>query len=105
MSLQVLLLIWLGFALLSTAMPRHCMDILPGRKLSRIQQRLLQLVGALLLAVSCYLAIQADGLHYGLTGWTGLLTLALVVLVVLLSYRPSWLPGSCLAAVAAVAML
>ena len=42
MTLIALVLVWLGFALVAIAMPRHCMDILPERKLTHRQQRLLQ---------------------------------------------------------------
>jgi len=95
MSVQALLLVWLGFALLCLAMPRHCMDILPGRKLSTVHKRLLQLGGAVLLFISARSSVAADGLGIGLTAWTGLLTLALVLQALLLSYLPRLLPASC----------
>lgn len=94
MSLQALCLAWLGLVLLCAAMPRHAMDMLPGRKLTVLQKRLLQLAGVVVLLCSGRAAIAVDDVAYGLTGWVGLLTLALVLLSVLLSWRPRWVAGS-----------
>lgn len=104
MSLDSLLLAWLGFALLCLAMPRHCMDILPGRKLRVWQKQLLQAGGGVLLVCSAGVAIAASGVALGLTGWAGLLTLVLVLLSILLSGRPRWLPGSCVVIVLVAAL-
>jgi len=98
MNLIALALVWLGFALVAIAMPRHCMDILPERKLTHRQQRLLQGTGAGLLVLSAWTAVVASGLGFGLAAWAGLLTLALVAQAMLLAYKPRWLPGSCGAA-------
>ena len=97
MTLIALVLVWLGFALLSIAMPRHRMDILPKRKLTHRQQRLLQGIGAGLLVLSGWAAVVGSGLGAGLATWAGLLTLALTVQAMLLTYKPRWLPGSCVA--------
>lgn len=95
MSPAALLLAWLGFALFCLAMPRHCMDILPGRKLTAWQQRLLTLAGAVLLLFSARTAIATSGIALGLTSWAGLLTLTLILQSLLLTYLPRLLPGSC----------
>ncbi|MCV6589188.1 MAG: DUF3325 domain-containing protein [Marinobacterium sp.] len=90
MTATVFLLSWQACVLLCLAMPRHCMDMLPGRRLNRLQQRGLQLLAALALLSAPVLAIQADGPGIGLACWLGILSLVIMAQALLLAWRPKW---------------
>lgn len=88
MSIQTLLLIWLGYSALALGMPRHQQALLPKHRLpSRIAQGV-KVIGLGLLGVSGWWAVETSSLGIGLVAWTGLLTLALVTFNVVLTYRP-----------------
>ena len=90
MTATVFLLSWQACVLLCLAMPRHCMDLLPGRRLKPLQQRGLQLLATLALLSAAVLAVQADGPGIGLASWLGVLSLVVTAQALLLAWRPQW---------------
>lgn len=60
------------------------------------EQRLLLATGWLLLAASTWLCILADGVGYGLMVLLGLVAVCSLLIMMLISFRPAWLPVSML---------
>jgi hypothetical protein len=96
MTLLALALAYSGFCSLCLAMDRHHADLF-GTRPSAGRARLLYWGGWTLLALALWLSIAAHGVAVGSVLWVGLLSVAAVTLVLLLTYRPR------LAAVAALA--
>jgi hypothetical protein len=79
-----------GFSILALAMNRHHKQIW-RREPSRRRQWLLRLAGSWLLLSSLGLCQAQVGWASGLVWWTGLLTVAALLVILLLTYRPNWL--------------
>lgn len=62
------------------------------------EQRFLLATGWLLLLASGWLCILADGVGYGLMVLLGLVTVCSLMIMMLISFRPAWLPVSMLLA-------
>lgn len=78
----------LGFAALALSMSRHHQQVW-RRAPSRRRQGLLRLVGRALLLAALGLCQMHAGWASGLVWWTGLLTAAALLVIVLLTYRPN----------------
>ncbi|MED7668423.1 DUF3325 domain-containing protein [Pseudomonas moraviensis subsp. stanleyae] len=85
--LLALLLTYAGFSVLCLSMARHHAELL-GHKPSAVRQRALALAGWLLLALSLWAAVTANGWSFGLVDWFAVLMLSALALVLLLPYRP-----------------
>lgn len=86
------LLCYVGFTALCLSMERHYSDLLAGKPSLR-RRRLLKATGWLLLAVSIWTAVSAEGWTMGLVKWSAVLMASAVLLVFLLPYRPRWVLG------------
>ena len=85
--LLALLLTYAGFTALCLSMPRHHAELL-GHKPSTRRRRGLALAGWLLLTLSLWAAVAANGWSFGLVDWFAVLMLSALALVLLLPYRP-----------------
>ncbi|MFJ2536927.1 DUF3325 domain-containing protein [Pseudomonas sp. NPDC087614] len=85
--LLALLLCYAGFTALCLSMPRHHDELL-GHKPSARRRRGLLLAGGLLLCVSFWAAVTANGWSFGLVDWVAVLMISALTLVLLLPYRP-----------------
>ncbi|ANY15552.1 DUF3325 domain-containing protein [Bordetella pseudohinzii] len=100
MSAAAFCLAYAGFCALSMAMARH-FEAVFGRGLRTGLRRALRAAGALALGLSLFLCARMDGWSYGIVLWTGMLTLAGLLLIWVMTYRPrlAWGGGAaCLAA-------
>ncbi|KQQ50743.1 hypothetical protein ASF84_20960 [Pseudomonas sp. Leaf127] len=86
------LLCYGGFTALCLSMERHYSDLLAGKPSLR-RRRVLKVVGWLLLCVSAWAAVSAEGWTLGLVKWSAVLMASAVLLVFLLPYRPRWVLG------------
>ncbi|WP_084399861.1 DUF3325 domain-containing protein [Henriciella aquimarina] len=86
-SLLSLLISFAGLALLALSMDRHYRQVFGGFGSVRHSQRV-RLAGWGLLALALGILFAARGFAWGLTIWTGLLTIAAVALILLLTYAP-----------------
>ncbi|WP_256809530.1 DUF3325 domain-containing protein [Pseudomonas siliginis] len=82
-----LLLTYAGFTALCLSMPRHHAELL-GAKPSTRRRQGLAVAGWLLLALSLWAAVAANGWSFGLVDWFAVLMLSALALVLLLPYRP-----------------
>ncbi|WP_435034915.1 DUF3325 domain-containing protein [Pseudomonas neuropathica] len=85
--LLALLLTYAGFTALCLSMPRHHDELL-GHKPSTRRRQGLTLAGWLLLSLSLWAAVSANGWSFGLVDWFAVLMLSALALVLLLPYRP-----------------
>ncbi|MGY2374199.1 DUF3325 domain-containing protein [Pseudomonas sp. SDO524_S393] len=85
--LVALLMCYAGFTALCLATDRHHGELL-RRKLSARRRLVLRIVGAGLLSVSIWPAVDAAGWAQGLVEWCAVLMLSALLLVLLLPYRP-----------------
>jgi hypothetical protein len=85
--LLALLLCYAGFTALCLSRPRHHEELL-GHKPSLSRQRSLGGAGWLLLGLSLWAAVAANGWSFGLVDWFAVLMLSALALVLLLPYRP-----------------
>jgi hypothetical protein len=80
-----------GLAALAIAMPRH------ARTLSAMAgtrgRFVVRLCGSLLLGLSLTALVQHDGWQVAAVGFAGVVTLSGLVVAVLLSWRPRWVPA------------
>ncbi|MBD8492466.1 DUF3325 domain-containing protein [Pseudomonas syringae] len=83
------LLCYGGFTALCLSMERHYSDLLAGTPSLR-RRRAFKAGGWLLLAVSAWAAVSAEGWTMGLVKWSAVLMASAVLLVFLLPYRPRW---------------
>lgn len=86
------LLCYGGFTALCLSMERHYNDLLAGKPSLR-RRRVLKAGGWLLLCVSAWAAVSAEGWTLGLVKWSAVLMASGVLLVFLLPYRPRWVLG------------
>ncbi|PWE41603.1 DUF3325 domain-containing protein [Pseudomonas prosekii] len=85
--LLALLLCYGGFTALCLSMDRHHADLL-GRKPTARRRRVMRVGGWLLLTLSLWAGVSANGWGLGLVEWFAVLMLSALVLVLLLPYRP-----------------
>ncbi len=85
--LLALLLCYAGFTALCLSMPRHHDELL-GHKPSARRRQGLKIGGWLLLCLSLWAAVTANGWSFGLVDWFAVLMLSALALVLLLPYRP-----------------
>ncbi|MGV7030423.1 DUF3325 domain-containing protein [Methylobacterium symbioticum] len=86
-----------GFGALALSLDRHHRDALGGRvPAGRIVPQ--RLGGWALILLSLAAAVALEGWNFGPVQWIGALTGAALLVVALLSYRPSWLRPAALAA-------
>ncbi|AZY52080.1 DUF3325 domain-containing protein [Bordetella avium] len=107
MSVAAFFLAYAGFAALSLAMERHFEDVF-DRPPPPALQRWLRTGGTLALAASLWLCARVSGWSYGIVLWTGLLTVAGLLLIGIMTYRPrlAWATGAaCLALSPLLSML
>lgn len=79
-----------GFATLSLAMPRHLRDVTGTAQVSVACRVSLRGLGSSALGLSGLACILARNAPIGVVQWCGVLSLAAVLVVLLLSYRPRW---------------
>lgn len=84
------LLCYVGFTALCLSMTRHYGDLLGGPALTVRRAGLLKLGGWLLLALSSWVAVAADGWGFGLVNWFAVLMASVMLLVLLMPFRPRW---------------
>lgn len=87
MPLIGLLLCVAGFASMALAMSKHQREVL-GRVQGPGRQMALRLGGWGLLCLALWLCLETWGVSIGLVSWTGLLTVAAIVVVLTLTYLP-----------------
>lgn len=80
----------LAFVWLAQSMPRHSKQIW-GRALSGANEQLHRKAGFVLLILVFIFQWQLLGIAYALLIWSGLSTLASLIVALVLSYRPRWL--------------
>lgn len=97
MTTTSLALSFLGFVALALAMDRHHGQVLDGRPDPRFRT-LMRVAGTALLGFSAVPCVVAHGWSIGLTWWLGVLTAAVLPVVLLLTYRPQAIPPLALAA-------
>ncbi|PCR97429.1 hypothetical protein CP336_06700 [Pseudomonas fluorescens] len=85
--LLALLLCYAGFTALCLSMPRHHDELL-GHKPSNRRAKSLKLAGWLLLCLSLWAAVAANGWGFGLVDWFAVLMISALLLVLLMPYRP-----------------
>ncbi|MDI2141978.1 MULTISPECIES: DUF3325 domain-containing protein [unclassified Pseudomonas] len=85
--LLALLLCYAGFMSLCLSMPRHHDELL-GHKSSTRRAKSLKFAGWLLLCLSLWVAVAANGWGFGLVDWFAVLMFSALVLVLLMPYRP-----------------
>jgi hypothetical protein len=81
------LLCYGGFTALCLSMERHYAQLL-GRKSSLKARRGLRFVGWLLLGLALWAAVSVGGWAFGLVRWCAVLMLSVLLLVMLMPYRP-----------------
>lgn len=97
-----LALCFAGFGALALSLDRHHRDALGGRvPAARILPQRLGGWGLILLSLAA--AVMLEGWNFGPVQWIGALTGAALLVVALLSYRPSWLRPAALAALPSAA--
>lgn len=86
MALASFILAFAGFSLLALSLGKHYRDLF-GTVPSRRRERLLQLSGWVVVALSPLPVVTAAGLSAGITFWAGLLTTAALSIALLLAWR------------------
>lgn len=107
MIMAALFLVYAGFAALALAMDRHY-EALFDRALPPSCRLPLRLAGGGALAVSLWLCGATYGWSYGLVEWIGMLAVAGLVLIWVLTYKPALaiaLGAGCLVAAPVLALL
>ena len=88
MSIAAFLLAYGGFAALALAMDRHYEDLF-SQPITRSRRVLLRWVGWFGLALSLWACASVYGWAYGMTEWIGMLAIAGLMLIWILTYRPA----------------
>jgi hypothetical protein len=82
-------LTFMGFVMLSQAMPRHYSQARLQRKNPpKKHQFVLRTSGSACLIAACVICTTSKGIAVGLVYWTGLITLAVFILTLFLTYYP-----------------
>ncbi len=85
------LLGYVGMTSMSAVMPKHYRQMRPsGLELSPSRRRVYRAVGAALLLLAAGLCVNAQGLAIGLVHFCGVLTIAALASVAVLSFKPRW---------------
>ena len=77
----------LGFGALALSMAKHYRDVF-GVRVSSARQTILRLSGLAFLGFALVLTLVARGPSIGLVTWVGLLTVALLLVAISLTYAP-----------------
>jgi len=88
MSLAAFLLAYGGFAALALAMDRHYEAVFDSA-ISARRRLMLRWLGSIGLAASLWASVAVYGWSYGLTEWIGILAIAGLLLIWILTYRPA----------------
>ena len=88
MALTAFCLAYAGFAALSLAMERHYEDVF-RRRLPAAHRRMLRFLGWAGLAASLWVCAAVYGWSYGVAEWIGMLAIAGLLLIWVLTYRPA----------------
>lgn len=83
------LLSYMGFTALCLSMPRHYGELLSGT-ISPARARLVKLAGWMLLTLSMWASVAADGWGFGLVQGVAVLMASVMLLVFLMPFRPGW---------------
>ena len=85
------LFIFTGFIALSLSMKRHFKQCSPQRRMPSLKLLFVfRLAGYISLIISMSLCMIAQDLGLGLVLWFGLLTIAALLQLLLLTYKPQW---------------
>ena len=79
--------LYLGLLALSLSLKRHSGQVWSGKKLSRMQIIWLRIVGWAGLIVSAIICMEQQGTCVGFIFWLGLLTIAIFIQVIILTYQ------------------
>ena len=85
------LLIVVGFGFLALSMENHWHQVHGQNGPSRSHQKLLRVMGGLLLAAALILCLKADNAAMAALVWVMLLAFGVAVIASLLSWQPRWL--------------
>ncbi|HAE26702.1 MULTISPECIES: DUF3325 domain-containing protein [Hyphomonas] len=105
MYLLALCLAFCGMALICVSMTKHYAQVFGKAQAVFLDRTLLRYAGCSVLAVSLLPFLVADGISVAITTWFGALSLAAVILVLMLTYRPAWLKFGILGSVVLLALL
>lgn len=89
MTVAAFCLVYAGFSALCLAMDRHYEDVFQ-RALSRRLRLMLRVAGWSALALALCLSAGVWGWTYGLTEWVGMLSIAGLLLIWILTYQPQF---------------
>ncbi|NQZ23494.1 MAG: DUF3325 domain-containing protein [Colwellia sp.] len=106
MMLFALFFMFVGLIVFSLSMKRNFKQCYP--QIKRPSLRLLfifRLIGYLSLSISIYLCVLMQGLGLGLVIWFGAVTIASLLQVIFLTYRPQWTISSSLITLLCIAWL
>jgi hypothetical protein len=98
MSLEPGLIGFAGLTSLSLTMKKHRGALPPPARLTPGRARVL---GWVLIAASVALACAGFGVGMGIVAWIGQLSVAGVLLILVMSWRPNWAPAAAILALAA----
>ena len=92
MMLSAHIFMFIGLIAFSLSMKRHFKQCYPQRKIPSLKVlSLFRMSGYLSLFVSIYLCVIAQGVGLGLVVWFGAITIAGLLQVMLLAYKPQWM--------------
>lgn len=91
MSLEPGVIGFAALACLALAMPKHRVRLLPNAFPTARGARVL---GWLLLAIAAIVAVAHEGPAFGAVAWIGQLSVAAALLVLLMSWRPAYVPAA-----------
>lgn len=90
LQLAVVLMMFLAFALLAQAMPRHGKQLW-GKALTEQAERRSRYTGSTLLLLSFAMLCYYTGISNAILVWLGYATLCAFAIALILSYKPLWL--------------
>lgn len=102
MSIEPALISFAGLTTLTAAMPKHRSRLALGATAS---PRAAHTLGWALLAIAAATAIARTGPAFGVVAWIGQLSVACVLLVLLMSWRPAYAPAVAILALATAPLL
>ena len=87
MVIAAFCLVYAGFSALCVAMDRHFEDLF-DRAIPRQLRRCLRVAGWFALVLALYLSAQVWGWSYGLVEWIGMASIAGLILIWFVTFRP-----------------
>lgn len=81
------ILMYVGLATLSLSLIRHSRQVWSGKILSNMQTIWLRIIGWIILIFSAIICMDQQGAGVGLVFWLGLLTVAIFIQVIILTYQ------------------